>query len=487
MHTGWLSGMSTPTRVGCLAVGWSALTFLACSNDGSSADAAADASSEATNDSGPAICPSGKEPKDDPNCVTDALGVFVSPMGNDSNPGTKMSPVKTLGAALMKKGMKAFVFVCEGSYTESADVKIPVSINGGFKCNDWSYSGMKPKFGGAKSDYVIKVDGVSGSVQLVDLELDGKDGTMPGESSIALFANASTDVKLTRLRLEAGAGSQGADGTLTQFAFPDAGALTGNNASGSTGGAENSVTCPGGAMTVGGKGGNGTLNNSFNTGDSGLPALGGGLGGSGGATCTAGGDGTANGTSDAGVGGSSGALTGAGWSANAGSAGQSGGPGQGGGGGGGRDNGSQQGGGGGGGAGGCGGAGGSGGKGGGGSIAFACVSSTTVIASCVLISKSAGNGGKGSTGQGGQSPGGSGVNGVFPGCASGSGGAGGSGGSGGGGAGGISVGIVYKPTKPMYGADTMIMVGTKGTGGTSPAGGASNGVDGVAQPELMAP
>jgi hypothetical protein len=39
----------------------------------------------------------------------------------------------------------------------------------------------------------------------------------------------------------------------------------------------------------------------------------------------------------------------------------------------------------------------------------------------------------------------------------------------------------------MYGADTTIMTGTKGNGGTSPAGGASNGVDGVAQAELMAP
>jgi hypothetical protein len=51
----------------------------------------------------------------------------------------------------------------------------------------------------------------------------------------------------------------------------------------------------------------------------------------------------------------------------------------------------------------------------------------------------------------------------------------------------VSVGILYKGPKPTYGADTTIAVGAKGSGGTSPAGGASNGADGVAQAELMAP
>ncbi len=74
---------------------------------------------------GGATCPSGKEPKDDPTCVTEALGIFVAPTptGNDSNAGTKAAPVATLNAALQKVGSKAFIFVCEGNYSESVDIQ----------------------------------------------------------------------------------------------------------------------------------------------------------------------------------------------------------------------------------------------------------------------------------------------------------------------------------------------------------------------------
>src|SRR5438445_2640651 len=91
---------------------------------------------------GGATCPSGKEPKDDPSCVTDALGIFVapSPAGNDANAGTKAAPVATLKTALQKVASKSFIFVCEGTYTESVDIKQSAAIFGGFKCTDWSYS-----------------------------------------------------------------------------------------------------------------------------------------------------------------------------------------------------------------------------------------------------------------------------------------------------------------------------------------------------------
>ena len=89
---------------------------------------------------GGATCPSGKEPKDDPTCVSEALGIFVAPTGNDSNAGTKTAPVATLKTALQKASTKEFIFVCDGNYTESVDIKQPVSIFGGFKCADWTYS-----------------------------------------------------------------------------------------------------------------------------------------------------------------------------------------------------------------------------------------------------------------------------------------------------------------------------------------------------------
>lgn len=88
---------------------------------GDGGDAGSDAS---------ATCPSGKEPKDDPTCVTDTLGIFVapSPGGNDSNAGTKASPVATLTVALQKAAAetKSFIFVCVGNYTESVDIAMMV-------------------------------------------------------------------------------------------------------------------------------------------------------------------------------------------------------------------------------------------------------------------------------------------------------------------------------------------------------------------------
>lgn len=74
---------------------------------GSDAPDTLDASSDAGDsgsDAPPVSCPSGKEPKDDPTCVTNDVGVFVSATGNDANAGTKEKPLATLGAALTKAG-----------------------------------------------------------------------------------------------------------------------------------------------------------------------------------------------------------------------------------------------------------------------------------------------------------------------------------------------------------------------------------------------
>ena len=109
------------------------------------------------------------------------------------------------------------------------------------------------------------------------------------------------------------------------------------------------------------------------------------------------------------------------------------------------------------------------------------------LTNCSLSAKDGAKGGNGIAGQNGQPQGGN--AGVFTGggCAGGKGGAGGNGGAGGGGAGGVSVGILYKGTKPMSDSATQaaITFGMKGSKGTGGAG--NDGVDGVAQAELMAP
>src|SRR5262249_29332895 len=122
---------------------------------------------------GSTTCPSGKEPKDDPSCVADALGIFVAPAptGNDSNPGKKTAPGAKLKTELAKVGAKSFIFVCEGAYSESVDIKQSAAVFGGFKCSDWSYSSTTlPKFTGTKPDYVFHLDGANDTV-IGDLEL----------------------------------------------------------------------------------------------------------------------------------------------------------------------------------------------------------------------------------------------------------------------------------------------------------------------------
>jgi len=452
-------------------------------SDGGATDGPSDGSMD-----GPIACPSGKEPKDDPSCVADSLGIFVSAAGNDSAAGTKAAPVKTLTQAfkLAKSGSKPRVFVCEGNYLESADLTDATSVFGGFKCADWSYSGIKPKFAATKPDWVLHIDGVNGAIQIDDVELDGADvpAAMKGSSSIALFANASMNVTLVRLMLTGGVPQAGSDGTRQDFSFPDPMTkLIGNDAMGSNGGAANQFTmCPGGGTTTGGKGGD----NGF-AGSPGQPNYGAGQGG---ASSNCGVDGTGkNGNPPSmsakdGIGAAGlGSLSSSGWAPGLGVKGDDGQPGQGGGGG----YGSGGGGGGGGGAGGCGGVGGGGGAGGGASVALASLNSNIKVLSSTLIARSAGKGGNGAMGQTGQSPGGLGGNRTAAGCLGGNGGAGGSGGGGGGGAGGVSVGVLYKGPHPMSDSATLAgtMVGAKGGKGTGTAG--NDGADGVAQAELMAP
>jgi hypothetical protein len=432
----------------------------------------------------PPGCDLSKDPKDSPACIDDSVGIFVSSMGNDMNAGTKASPVKTLTAALAKKG-KPRIYICEGAYMDSATITAPVSIYGALKC-DWSIGGAKPKITGTKSDFVVKVDSVNGVVLMVDLGLVGKDGAGAGESSIAVFLNASKSVSLARVDVIGGKGVDGSPGTVMNFSYPDPPTmLKGADANGNAGGGALTVTCPDSTMTTGGKGGD-----TGGDGNPGLPMGTGGTKGNAGPmmsmACTAGGAGLAGANGVSGIGGTVGTLTVMGWSPGVAQNGQPGKPGGGGGGGGGQVAGVNSGGGGSGGGGACGGAGSSLGMNGGSSIAIAVLDSTASLTSCSLKSSDAGKGGATVAGQTGQGASGIGGKGSLAGCNGGNGGApGGNGGAGGAGAGGISVGVVFKGTKPNYGADTMITTGLKGTGGTSPAGGMSNGADGVAQAELM--
>lgn len=109
----------------------------------------------------------------------------------------------------------------------------------------------------------------------------------------------------------------------------------------------------------------------------------------------------------------------------------------------------------------------------------------TVTAS-ELKTKEAGPGGGGAIGQTGQPDFGVGGNRAGAACNGGNGGIGGDGAAGGGGAGGVSIGVLYKGTKPTIDAATeqQIAVGSKGSPGPAAPGFTNIGTDGKAAPTL---
>jgi hypothetical protein len=437
--------------------------------DGSATDSSTDAKPDA--DPPPPGCDTPNEPLKNPEkCLVDSFGVFVSPTGDDANPGTKAKPFKSLAKAL--GAGKPRIVACEGEYVGSLDVTTGVSLYGGVSC-DFAKAGGRAKITASKAEYGIKIAKVSAAVLFSDVEVLGIAGVAPSESSIGVFVSESANVQFVRAKIEAADGADAPpkkDGGFTLAAS----APKGGDASGNTGGASATTgTCPGGGSSTGGKGGDIGFQ-----GDDGTPRPPGGAKGPAGDCTTAGngGPGTvgASGTERPGAA-KVATLDAAGLVGGKGSDGTAGTPGGAGGGGFGFT-----GAGGAGGAGGCGGQGGFGGGAGGSSIALASFASSVTLQSVELVAKAAKPGGAGGAGQAGQA-GGFGGNRSGNACNGGAGAKGGDGGAGGGGAGGIAAGIAWAGgAEPKRDAQTKIARPT----GAGPAGGeggavTNKGVDGV--------
>ncbi|MBK8997615.1 MAG: hypothetical protein IPM35_17945 [Myxococcales bacterium] len=430
-------------------------------------------------------CDTTKTPSQEACLVDDQHAVFVNGTVATTGTGTKASPFKTITEALGAASGK-LILVCDNTYDEQVKITAGVKLFGGFSCTTWSFeTGKRAVVKPTAKGNALSIDSVSSAVLIEDMEFTSADGTLAGESSVSAMVNASTDVKLHRVKLAAGKGVAGANGVLAPFTFPKTQTqLNGNPANVLAGGALNQCSCPAGDQSIGGFGGNAPTPSK---GGDGLPALGGGQGGTPG-SCGSGAtgkDGTApSAAADAPGAGTLGALIGAAWSPTKGANATPGGPGQGGGGG----ASSATGGGGGGGCGGCGGAGGPGGGGGGASIALLAINSTVSIdAGSELLAADGGNGGNGVAGQSGQTEYGFGANPGPGGCLGGAGAPGGAGGAGGGGAGGISVSVLWKGTAaPTIDGSAKLTFGKKGTKGTGGKAGSNDGIDGVAQNVLQA-
>lgn len=84
----------------------------------------------------PPGCDLTKSPKDSPACVDDAVGVFVSPTGDDGAAGNKGAPVKSIAKGVELAASRGLprVYVCDGTYAESIALAKSVSIYGGLSC-----------------------------------------------------------------------------------------------------------------------------------------------------------------------------------------------------------------------------------------------------------------------------------------------------------------------------------------------------------------
>jgi len=441
----------------------------------------------------PPGCDANAEPKDAPLCVVDSFGVFVDATGgNDTNPGTKASPLKTLGAALGKLAGKPRIYVCEGTYPERITLTsaASASLYGGFACGAWTYNASKPKVTAPADNAgpALLIDKVTSSLVIADMAFASAPGTEAATSSIAAFVDSASSVRFVRSKLDAALGFQGHDGAPGVTGTPDK-ALDGISAAGTTAGALTTCTCSSGGTTSGGGGGpvngdgqNGAPNIPENP--TGMPTPKTGKGGLNASTMGCvypGGLGLpgadAAPKSDALSITSPGAFTAAGWTPEPGKSGDPGLPGQGGGGGGGR-----AGAGGGGACGGCGGTGGKGGGGGGASIALLSRASTVTLVATTLSTAGGGKGGAGGGGGGGGAGSGSGG-----GCGGGDGGKGGDGGAGGGGAGGLSVGLLYKGPRPSLDPGSLVTTGPFGPKGQGGKPGTNDGLDGTKADALEVP
>jgi len=420
-------------------------------------------------------------------------GYFVSPTGDDSNPGTQELPLRTIQPAIdfaAQQGEPVTVHVAAGNYSlsEPLELKDKISLMGGYSPLNWErdLSANKSILRGAVDSLVIRGSHVN-SLMVDGFVIVAEDASdvlvnQSGKNSVAVALDSCISVTFSNDSLVVGDGSAGGNGSGGW-----------NAASGSEGDpGDNGGICPnhggdGGLYVVGGgDGGSGGAAGGFS--GSGGDGPSGGSGGSGGSLAgdaddgTGGGDGTVGANGNGGV--SFGNLSGVNYVPAVGQNGNDGTNGSGGGGGGGGGGsivGLCGGGGGGGGAGGYGGGGGRRGGGGGASIGFIIANhSDAIINTTAIITGNGGDGGAGGArGTGGArgvggSGGSSGV-GTGAGGDGGYGGRGGDGGIGGGGGGGPVIGILEDVNSATSRSNNTIVLGFSGAGGLSDANAGENG------------
>jgi len=438
---------------------------------------------------------------------TNSVAVYMSPFGNDSNPGTQASPVLTLAQAytLAQSMSVNQVYAAAGVYSQAPQFLDGINVEGGYDPSTWIAGAGYSTF--SLGTFVATANAITSPTEIANIELVSANNF--AGNSIALYSSASSNaLEFHNCVFHSANAKHGTPGT--SGAPGNAGSPGGPGTNGSCDGPIAGTGGVGGASPIGcpgGAGGTGGAESGSPVSTAGLPgSCSGGAGGAGGLEGNPGFNGVAGTAGANGSQGSNGfaasatgSFTANDWAPGTSTSGTNGGHGLGGGGGGGSgrqwcvfcDAGAGNGGGGGGG-GAEGGTAGTGAGGGYGSFAVMLDASSPTFERCRFLTGNGGNGGVAGAGGNGGAGGAGGLgNNTCQGeiGKGGNGGAGGTGGGGGGGAGGTggpSIGILQAAGSTPVLNFPFYLLGNPGAGGPGGASGNSGPVAPAGNPGTLA-
>ncbi|NUN51729.1 MAG: hypothetical protein HUU06_02930, partial [Planctomycetaceae bacterium] len=210
--------------------------------------------------------------------VDDKCGIFVSAsVGNDSNAGTKGSPVKTIGHAILEaNGTDRPIYVCNESFNEVVEAPAGMELYGGLDCaNGWTWSDAGRTTLTASPDSVpLKLTSGTALTRIENFAVTAADAMQSGGSSIAAIIDNVT-AEISFCELTAGAARDGADGQTDitpamEGVDGQPGIAACDPMAMALGGTGGMVTCDG-IMSQGGNGGNGGIPTADIVGQNGSP------------------------------------------------------------------------------------------------------------------------------------------------------------------------------------------------------------------------
>jgi hypothetical protein len=146
--------------------------------------------------------------------LTDELGVFVAPSGDERGSGTHDHPLASIQTAIdLAKRLGKRVYVCSGTFHEAITLADSISVIGGLTCvdNDWRVGTEHTRIE-APTSPAVRAQNITTPTRLESLDISAPDATAPSGSSIGLLADHATALTIASSKITAGNGANGANG-----------------------------------------------------------------------------------------------------------------------------------------------------------------------------------------------------------------------------------------------------------------------------------